>query len=212
MGNATAGSRKRKPKGYNAVDQNKVFYLNGKKEIEVDNPVGVIKGVSQKNPKDSPGSSDSGNCQRRGKAYCADSGPDTSDKKVLEKEMGTPGPFQFTAEHVKGQKVEKHMKKIAVEKNIRDKLPEEEILPHQGGDKTKNQEHLVSRKKLLEKYHSRGNKNGFYYRSKRSAERHALVRIRAHKYRPLWDDLGENGPKSRTLLKIYFIYGEYFKE
>jgi len=103
------------------------------------------------------------------------------------------------------------MKKIPVEKNIRDKLPEKKILPHQGGDKAKNKKHLVSGKNLLEKYHSTGNKNGFYYRSKRSAERGALVRIMAHKNLTLLGGLGEERPKLRKLMKIYFIYGGYFK-
>ena len=105
------------------------------------------------------------------------------------------------------------MKKIPVEKNIRDKLPEKKILPHQGGDKTKNKQHLVSGKLLLEKYHSTGNKNGFYYRRKGSAERGALVRILAHENSRKGNSCARQRViSSNVFIRLYFIYAGYCKE
>jgi len=62
------------------------------------------------------------------------------------------------------------MEDVAVEKDIRDKLPEEEIIPNHTGNKSEDGEHPFPGKMLQDKCYSTGKNNGFYDWSNRTAE------------------------------------------
>src|SRR5919108_1210692 len=137
VSNPTLTCGNRGIKRYGADDQDKVFHLDRKQEIKIDDAIGVDKPVSEEN------SIDSG---RRAYAWphligheqgIEDAAADNGNKIVAEKKTAAPAPLQITAEHPDRQHIEQKMKKPTVEELVGEKLPKIKLVQYQRRNQAK---------------------------------------------------------------------------
>jgi len=114
MGNVPACLAKGHEKRHHADNQDKILYLNGKKQPEIYGLIRIIQRKRQQNAVNCPRSANSGNRHARRQAKGEQPGADAGDKEVLQKKLRAPATFHFTAEHIQGQHVPQYVAETAV--------------------------------------------------------------------------------------------------
>ena len=118
-----------------------VFGFDGNEEVEVDGVFGESDGVGDQKPVNGAACADGRNSGVDGEDEGGQTSADAGQEKVLEEAAGSPCALHHGSEHPQRQHVEDQMPHPAVEKHVRDQLPDFSVVPDGTGD----QPHLKKR-------------------------------------------------------------------
>jgi four helix bundle protein len=135
-------------KGECAHDQHKPLNLDGQKEIQIYDAVGIGQSISEKQTVDRAGCSDN----NRPAVHCHQPGTnsrtDAGHEIIIAKTPRAPVSLQFIAEHVKRQHVEKNMKGAPMQKHVCHKLPVHQPLSDKYGNQPEMEVDIIAAEQM----------------------------------------------------------------
>jgi hypothetical protein len=126
-------------------------------KIDVDKPVGKEPSECQENSINGSGGANDWDELIGSDKNRAQTGPNPTEEEVFQKLSRPPVTFQFSSEHIEGQKIEEKMGESSVKKDVGEELPEEVFFPDQDRDQAKINIDATANKCLEKEYGAHDN-------------------------------------------------------